>query len=258
MKIYANEPIVALLKEPILETERSDEVLYGWSMDILEELDDFYKVRAFYGYEGYVEKSLVTERKELDEKPMMIRNPFSDVMKEASITSHVVTTLPLGAIVRSCGTIEKQFVKVYLNDGKGYWVHADQLVDVPKPVFNREKIVETALSFLDVSYRWGGKTHAGLDCSGLTFISYLLNGIYIYRDAHIKEEYPIKEITREEVQPADLIFFPGHVAMMIDYNTYVHSNLKDGKVSINSLDPEADNYREALAKDITGFGGYRG
>ena len=31
-------------------------------------------------------------------------------------------------------------------------------------------------------YRWGGKTPLGIDCSGLVSMSYLLNGIAIYRE----------------------------------------------------------------------------
>lgn len=256
MKVYANEPIVALLGEPRLESERSDEVLFGWSMEVLEDLGEFYKVRAFYRYEGYVEKKRVTERRESDHQLKMIKNAFSDLMREPVIQSHVALTLPRGSVLRSCGTKENQFVKVYDHDLKAYWVHANQLVDVPKKNFDRRAIVDTALSFMDVSYRWGGKTHAGLDCSGLMFISYLLNGLQIYRDANIVEGFGILEIPREEAQPADLIFFPGHVAMLIDKDLYVHSNLRDGKVSINSLDPDHELYLEGLANSITAFGAY--
>ncbi len=38
--------------------------------------------------------------------------------------------------------------------------------------------------------RWGGKAADGIDCSGVVFMSYLMNGVLIWRDAEIVEGYP--------------------------------------------------------------------
>ena len=74
----------------------------------------------------------------------------------------------------------------------------------------RDNIIKSARSYLGCAYRWGGKTPAGIDCSGLAFMSYLENGLLIYRDARFVEGYPIHPISREELKKGDLIFFPGH------------------------------------------------
>ena len=71
----------------------------------------------------------------------------------------------------------------------------------------RESIVQTAYSYLGTQYRWGGKTACGIDCSGLAFMSYFRNGILIWRDAAIKEGYPVHEIPIEQAKPGDLLFF---------------------------------------------------
>lgn len=114
----------------------------------------------------------------------------------------------------------------------------------------RRNIVKTALSYLGTQYRWGGKTPCGIDCSGLCSMVYMLNGIIIYRDAMIKEEFPIHEILLENVKPADLLYFPGHVAMYIGNGKYVHATGKNGSdgVVINSLNPDDPDYREDLPK----------
>ena len=83
----------------------------------------------------------------------------------------------------------------------------------PEETF-RESIVQTAYSYLGTQYRWGGKTACGIDCSGLAFMSYFRNGILIWRDAAIKEGYPVHEIPIEQAKPGDLLFFPGHVAII--------------------------------------------
>ncbi|MEG2420152.1 MAG: NlpC/P60 family protein, partial [Oscillospiraceae bacterium] len=77
-----------------------------------------------------------------------------------------------------------------------------------------------------------------------------------YRDAHIKEGYPLHEIAKEDMKPADLIFFPGHVAMYLGNGKYIHSTAKNGSdgVVINSLNPEDADYRADLPEKITAIG----
>ena len=43
----------------------------------------------------------------------------------------------------------------------------------------RAKLVDGALAYLDCPYRWGGRTPAGVDCSGLCHTAYLLQGLPI-------------------------------------------------------------------------------
>ncbi len=120
----------------------------------------------------------------------------------------------------------------------------------------REKVVETALSYLGTEYRWGGKTPNGIDCSGLVSVSYLQNGIFIYRDAAIREGWAVKEIDRAELKLGDLMYFPGHVAMYIGQGRYVHSTgaAQSGGVVVNSLMPNDPLYRQDLFDSLTACG----
>ena len=97
----------------------------------------------------------------------------------------------------------------------------------------RENVVKTAKLYLGTQYRWAGKTPQGIDCSGLCSMAYMLNGVYIYRDASIEEQYPVKEIVSAEewsedpmkalskLKPGDLIYFKGHIATV----SYTHLTL---------------------------------
>ena len=64
------------------------------------------------------------------------------------------------------------------------------------------------------------------------------------------------EIRLEDIKPGDLLFFPGHVAMYMGDNRYVHSTAKSNGFAINSLNPEDPDYREDLHKNITQVGSY--
>ena len=89
-------------------------------------------------------------------------------------------------------------------------------------------------------------------------MAYLLCGIQIYRDANIKENFALHEITIDEMKPGDLLFFPGHVAMYLGDDRFCHATAKAGSDGfvINSLNPEHPDYREDLHKRITQIGSY--
>lgn len=120
----------------------------------------------------------------------------------------------------------------------------------------RQNVLHYAKSYLGVQYRWGGKTHAGIDCSGLAFMSYYMCGIIIYRDAVMMEGYPVREIPFSCIHPADLIYFPGHVALYLGNGDYIHStgNMSVSCCTINSLNPYSPIYRKDLAESITAVG----
>ena len=64
---------------------------------------------------------------------------------------------------------------------------------------------------------------AGLDCSGLVQQAMTACGRFAPRDSDQQQAaYP--EITREDLTRGDLVFWPGHVAIMIDEARIIHAN----------------------------------
>ena len=283
--LYEENPQIAANDE---KSNVADQVLMGWTVGILDVCKDYLRVRTHYGYEGWlsihaVHGSDYPERVGNDENTCVIISRFADVMTIPSVRGIVLSTLARGSFVQLLREDEENgycFVKT-ASGRQGYVpkvsirkrMDTDQFltkgtlftdasmfpVDFREPQNEekfREHVIETAKGYLGTPYRWGGKTPEGIDCSGLAFMSYLINGVLIYRDAVIRDGYPIHEIPRELAKKGDLFFFPGHVAIYLGEEKFIHStgSVQSFGCVINSFDSKDPDYREDLANSITAVG----
>lgn len=267
MKAIVKTMIARLHAEPNESSELIDEVLYGMTVEILEENHQgWVLIQTEYRYEGFCKKEdllLVEETSEwLTEAKHVICQNFADILTEPRIQSGNLTTVVRGSVIRVVTSDDHaEWEKVELVTGEvGYtrkhWLQPKVEQNYLSEQQFRDQVVQSALSYLTTPYRWGGKSPLGIDCSGLCSMAYMLNGVYIYRDAKIVEGFPIKEISMDNIQKGDLLYFPGHIAMYMGDDLYVHSSLGGNEVSINSLNEAHPHYRKDLATTITAVGSF--
>lgn len=279
MKAIVNAPVCPLMSQPRFDCEKADEALFGMVVEVLEETTaGFWRVRTHYRYEGYAPVNcLILGDKTANwweglPKKVVLHKNFCDVQAGPKVQSWTQVTLPRGAAVGVTEGPETDpetgkptsWQCVILPDGQEGYMRSSWLdtyykapIGLPEEAL-RQRLCDTARLYLRTQYRWGGKSPLGIDCSGLASMGYLLNGIIIYRDAKIMEGFPIHEIPREAMKPGDLMYFPGHVAMYMGEDRYIHSTGKAGSdgVVVNSLDPEAPDYRPDLPEKLTAVGSY--
>lgn len=257
----------------------TDEVLYGMHVTALEHCDETKRtlIRTHYRYEGWIaDEDLTPVTQEILEWEQaaqhLIANFYSDILSEPRIQALPLISLTRGARIQVLTEKDEAgWVKVRLFDGREGYVRENKLMPYIAPwEWNREdpsqnpiseeelrrNIVETAKAFLGAQYRWGGKSPMGIDCSGLCSSAYMQNGILIYRDASLREEFPIHPIEQSEMKMGDLYYFPGHIAMYIDEDHFIHSTSMGGYygVVINSFNPEHPHYRPDLKAKIKACG----
>lgn len=282
------EPLVTIYetaaKEKDSDTNRvtaiADEGLYGMGVRITgAKTAGFLPVMTHYGYHGYIESETI-KRVTLAELQayeaqalMVVAGACVDVLSLPKVQGLRLTTLLRGSLVVFIGLENPDWARIRLLDGRLGYIRAKLLreklffqsrlweQELPQKVLQKEalfrrEVTNTARQYLGVQYRWGGKSPLGIDCSGLTSMSYMLNGILIYRDARIVPGYPVKEIPAADAREGDLLYFPGHIALYLGAGYYLHSTgSKDqGGVMINSLDPAQQSFRADLKESLYAAG----
>ena len=98
--------------------------------------------------------------------------------------------------------------------------------------------VAVAEQFCNVPYLWGGRTFAGLDCSGLVQTAMLAAGSACPRDSDMMEASLGTALPADDLKAlrrGDLVFWKGHVGIMVDEMRLLHANAHHLRVEIEPL-----------------------
>ncbi len=106
------------------------------------------------------------------------------------------------------------------------------------PLSGAAGAIAAAQSKLGTPYRWGGTSPSGFDCSGLMLWSWAQVGVSLPRTSGAQRA-GTQRITREQLQPGDLVFHRipvGHVGMYIGGGQMIHSPHTGDVVKISPID----------------------
>ena len=251
---YAHSGIAPLRKTASDTAEMVSQVLLGETMEILESVERWHRVICdFDGYEGWVSVAQVVEfssesaYKLWHENAERRRSPFYTYRISRGNTYLIV---PTGAPIIFNG------FDVELPDGR--W----DVVITPYQL-KEHAIMDTAMEFLGVPYLWGGRTDAGIDCSGYIQMVYSLHKYNLPRDASQQfKAAPLIEGGLKQANYGDVVYFHGkdgksitHVGFYLGEGNLMHAS---GNVQIQTIDPDRRAssrylFNETLSKSIAGI-----
>nr|WP_325253024.1 C40 family peptidase [Amylibacter sp.] len=231
-------PVADVLAAPDGALDR--QLIYGDGFTVLEFRDGF-----AFGFEtcsGYVGTVLATELADLPEPTHRVTSFGAHLYPERSIKTVPVMTLPFDGML-ACFDLRDGFWRT----AHGY-VPAQQVAPVTAV---DPDTAQTALRFLGVPYLWGGDSNQGIDCSGLIHAALRAAGRECPRDSDQQAAF-FEEIPEgSALQRGDLVFWAGHVAMMLDAETIVHANGYHMMVTVEKLDAVAARIQAAEGKEIS-------
>ena len=214
------------------------QLLHGDGFCVLEEVADFaFGFAVPSGFVGYV---AIDDLRTGVVPSHRVVTMGAHVYPSRSIKTMPVMALPFGAQVAAA------------DQGDGFWRVADGYVPEQQvvPLGQLEPdLAATALRFLGMPYLWGGDSNFGIDCSGLVHAALRAAGRDCPRDSDQQEAFFAP--ADGDLGRGDLVFWTGHVGIMIDGETLVHANGHHMATTVEPLALVAERIKGAEGKDIT-------
>jgi hypothetical protein len=209
-------------------SEQVSELLYGETFTIYERGSGWSWGQADSdGYVGYIVGGLLDAFEGPNRKDSRVRALMAPVFATPNIKAHTFDRLPMNAVLNT-GVQEGDFILIRPHS----YVHKRHIA----PITDLEiDFVAVAERFLGVPYVWGGKTAAGLDCSGLIQTALQATGKAAPRDTDMMEKALGDAVPLSDLHRGDLIFWKGHMGVMLDEARLLHANAFHMAVAIEPL-----------------------
>lgn len=217
--------VASLRENPSDASQQTSQVLYGELFKVLEVRKKWSRIRlAFDKYEGWLDNNQFVFCEEEDYKTYSKQSPIlsNNLVDFITLSNDQLMPVSQGININTITLLNHKFDGTYVEGKQG-----------------KNKLVETALTYLNAPYQWGGKTPFGIDCSGFTQMVYKLNGYMLKRDAYQQATQGEALSFIEESEPGDLAFFDNeegkitHVGIIMKDNFIIHAH---GKVRIDRID----------------------
>jgi hypothetical protein len=207
--------IAPVFGTPDAGTALTTQLLFGETVRIFEEKDGWAWVQGDTdGYVGYVPAAAIG--REISAPTHRIASLSTPALGRPELKSVPLVDLPMGARL-SVAREENGFAVLAI----GAFVPMQHLAAIDARAAD---FVAVAERFLGAPYLWGGRTRAGLDCSGLVQIAMQASGVVVPRDTDMQEVEIGETIEIGEVRRGDLVFWRGHVGIMTDSANLLHAN----------------------------------
>jgi cell wall-associated NlpC family hydrolase len=220
--------IVPVRKEPSDRAEMVSQWLFGETADLLERQEKWSLLRFHHdGYQGWV-----------DNKQLRATDITAAASAVRSIDAFMSVATDKGPLLLPFGAVLDSFAQgqFTLHGAQVAFTGNTTRTLTGTPV---ERLLALTDRWLNAPYLWGGRTPAGVDCSGLTQMLFMAAGMMLPRDAWQQAELGSNVELVDLAEPGDLAFFDNaegrivHVGIVLPEGRILHAS---GHVRIDTLD----------------------
>jgi cell wall-associated NlpC family hydrolase len=207
MQLFVATNLTSLHREPSFHSEMLTQVFNAMSCEVLEERENWVRVRMEDGYEGWAHRPYLSESS-VSAPTHIVARWQSEFYPEHAGHSSPISRLLAGTkiAVTSIRSTRAQIQTAGLPMGWIDLAGIRRLDDLPiAPRAARDEVIQLARSLTGVYYLWGGNTALGTDCSGLVWQTHRLCGYSTPRDAH--PQFHAALPVEQPYQRGDLFFF---------------------------------------------------
>jgi len=216
--LQAAIPVIPIHKARGDEAELGDQLLFGELFDVLETDDEWaFGQASRSGYVGWARREGLSDT--LSQPTHWVRALRTVVFAEPSYKAPVRAQLSMNALVAT-QSAQEGYAEVV---GMG-WIPEAHLAPLGEWEADPAAV---ALSYLGIPYVWGGRDSLGIDCSGLVQQALYACGLGCPRDSDMQAALgevvdPGPELGN--LRRNDLVFWRGHVGIMLDGEILLHAN----------------------------------
>lgn len=242
--MHARAGAAAIRSAPDDVAEQEDQIIFGEAFDVLETQAGFAFGQARRdGYVGWVDLSdLGAGRPEPTHWVSALR---TFAFSQADLKSAPLRSLTLNSLV----VVEDRdglFARV---EGGG-WIYADHLSLIGDYLDDPASVAER---FVGAPYLWGGRGGDGIDCSGLVQQALYACGRTCPRDTDMQFAAFTTDVGRQGLQRNDLVFWRGHVGVMLDETRLLHANAHHMATAIEPVAEAIARISKMAQREPTGF-----
>ncbi len=219
-------PRAALRAGPADDAEQVSQLIFGETFDALETRGGYVWGQAVRdGYVGWAPLGALSA--EIIEPTHRVTALRTFAFARPSIKTASFGPISLNALVR---VTDEQGDLSHAQDAG--WIASRHLAPIGEAFAEPAATAET---FQGTPYLWGGRDSLGLDCSGLIQQALWAAGMACPRDSDQQQALGLA-VDVADLKRGDLVFWRGHVGLMLDATRLIHANAYHMAVAIEPLD----------------------
>ena len=235
-----NQPIINLYKKKSFKSKIDTQLLYGENFKVLNRINKWRKIKNERdGYTGYIKNRKFLNSIKANFKVSVLK---ARIFSKPNMKGKLNKFLPYDSrlrIIRKVGNFGK-FGKYWINNS-----------DIKKISSKHKNFFKDLMVFKNIKYLWGGKSYKGIDCSALVQVCLNQNNRYCPRDSKDQERFFKKKIKLKNIKKNDLIFWKGHVAIVLSKSKLIHAYGPKKKVVIMNIKKTIERIQRTANLKVT-------
>ena len=238
----SNLSCINVYKKKSVRSEVVTQLLYGDTFKKIKESKSWLKIKNDSdNYKGYIKKKSFPSNQKNTHK---IYNLNANLYSKPNTKKKIKKKLSFGSKIK---VVQKKSI-FYKFDN--LWIKKSDLKEIN---YMNKDTFKNIKKFTNKKYKGGGKHFSGLDCSGLVQLFFNFNNKFCPRDTKDQIKYFKKKIHLNKIKKNDLIFWKGHVAIVISKTKVIHAYGPLKKVIIMPVQKTIEKIRKTANLKIIGI-----